>query len=230
MPAVSQPKQIDALMEEASQALADTAYFASERLSVRALVASRQACDFERMIRILLPLQEARRQRYQMALDVGAITIMDTPVPDDVTVETGCYLFRPNLVGADGRRFRLAALEQEVPVAVVCREPLTQIRLCPVVAIGPGVTVRERIDPPEDPDDPSLAWFTGALEQLGDFAIESLDPGRATLKRLDALLGRLDAIPEHEGLHQAVAETCRQAVQENVTDDGPPKRRRPRSK
>ncbi|MBT8484541.1 MAG: hypothetical protein HKO59_11020 [Phycisphaerales bacterium] len=218
------PKQIDTLMDKASKTLAATEYFKAETLAEQALKLARQAEDFERMARIILPLQETRRQRLQMALDVGTITILEEPVGEDTKVESGCYLVRPPLVGADARRLRLAALHQEVPVAVVCREPLTDLKLCPIVAIGPGVTVRTKVKPPKKPDAPTMAWFTMALETLGDFAIETIDPGVAALKRLDILIARLDAIPDHEGLHHAVAEAC--AAAEAEARDGTGKSRR----
>ncbi len=221
MAAGSSDREIDTLMEEASQALAGTAYFEAERLAEKALSLAWKATDFDRMARIIMPLQEARRQRYQQALDVGRISIVDTPDTEDGVIEPGCYLFQPPQVGAGARRFRLAAREREIPVAVVCREPLTILKLCPVVAIGPGITIRTRVDPPEDHENIDMAWFTAAMRELGDFALcpESLDPSIATRRRLDALLSRLDAIPEHEGLHHAVEETCREREREKAADE-----------
>jgi hypothetical protein len=216
MATASQTKQIDKLMERASQALVKTKYFDAEALAVKALHAARQAEDFERMGRIVLPLQEARRQRLQIALEADHVTVVSESVTEETRAESGCYLVQPPQVGADARRLRLGALERKIPVAVVCREPLTQLKRCPVVAIGPGVTVRTHIDPPDDPDDVGMAWFVYAMEEIGDAAIGGIDPGLATLKRLEALLGRLEAIPDHEGLHLALEETCREAAQEHA--------------
>jgi len=219
MSPVFEPEQIDALMEEASQALAHTAYFQADRLARRGLLMARDADDFGRMARIILPLQEARRQRLQQALDVGSVTIVQMPIEETTPIEPGCYLIQPPQVGADARRLRLAAMEREIPVAVVCREPLTSLKLCPIVAISPGVTIRTKIDEPADPAHPDLPWFLEAMEALGDFAISSLDPALTTLKRIDALLNRLDTIPDHEGLHQALEEACRQALQEQAEQE-----------
>jgi hypothetical protein len=231
MPAVSRTKRIDALMEEASQALATTSYFKAERQALKALELARKAEDFDRMARILLPLQEARRQRTQTAFAVGTVTIVEEPWGERRKFEPGCYLFRPPVVGADARAFRLAAHAAEAPVAVICREPLTQMGLCPIVAISPGGTVRCKIRPPKAPDNPDLAWFADAMEQLGEHAIDMLDPEMPTLKRLDTLLARLDAVPEHEELHQALAETCRVAAREmaeaDAAQEGRPKKKPP---
>lgn len=212
----ARPKQIDELMEKASQALADTEYFKAEAFAAEALTKARQRLDFDRMARIVLPLLEARRQRYQRAIDVGTIEIVDdlVAVREHWEPKPGCFLVQPPVVGADARRMRLHALQAEVPVAIICREPTTQIGLCPIVAIAPGVTVRTHTDLPDDEAAPDMAWFVETMEVLGDFAIEALDPELAILKRVDALIGRLDAVPEHEGLHQALEAVCHEAAQE----------------
>jgi hypothetical protein len=217
--------KIDDLMEIASEALAAGEYFKAERKALQAITAARAASDFERMGRITLPLQEARRQRFQIALETREVCIVDEPVAEDTRVKTGCYLVQPPSVGADARRMRFAGLQQETPVAIVCREPLTQLRLCPIVAVSPGVTVRTKVDPPADPENPDLAWFAMAMDELGHWAIDTLDPELQPFKRVDALLEKLEAEPEHEGLHQALIEACRIAEQvEGVAP--PPKKRR----
>ena len=58
----SAARDIDAKMEHASEALARCEYFLCERLAGEALGAAREKNDFERLARICLPLQEARRQ------------------------------------------------------------------------------------------------------------------------------------------------------------------------
>jgi hypothetical protein len=230
MTSASKVQQIDQLMEKASAALAKTKYFEAERLADKALRLARRGDDFARMTRIIMPLQEARRQRLLQALDVGTVTIINESVSETTRVDPGCYLVRPPQVGADARRLRLAGLQQEVPTAVVCREPLTQLKLCPIVAIAPGVTVREMVDPPEDPEEIDMAWFVGAMEAIGDRSIMELDPALATLKRVDALMGRLDAMPEHEGLHHALAEACQDAEREQKAENGAGSTRSKRAK
>jgi hypothetical protein len=197
--------QITQIMEKAQAALQRNAWFEAERLAARALDAARTQRAFGLMARILLPLQEARRQRLQLAFDAAGangITIVESPFDEEFRPQAGCYLVQPPMVGADARRLRLAALEQQVPVAVLCREPLTRARLCPIVAIG-QVTIRTKVDPPKTPARPTLAWFAAAMEALGDAAIETLDTGLS--------IARLDAWPDHEKLHQALAEACRRA-------------------
>jgi hypothetical protein len=199
------------LMEKAQAALQQNAWFEAERLAQRALDVARLAKDFALMARITLPLQEARRQRLQLAWDAESLRIVDEPFGEEIRMEPGCYLVQPPMVGADARRLRLAALDQEVPVAVLCREPMTKLRLCPIVAIG-QVTIRTKTDPPKRWDRPTIEWFIGAMEDLGDAAIETLDRGVDAVRQIDALLARLDAWPDHERLHQALADACRAAA------------------
>ena len=211
MSVASQRKKIDDLMDKASESLARTAYFEAERMAHKALGMARQENDFYRMARIVMPLLEARRQRFQMALDVKKVVVLDGEVTEDMKIKPGCYLVQPPLVGADARRFRLSALHREIPVAVVCREPLTQLRLCPIVTIAPAGSIRTKIEPPEDVDHPSMEWFVMALEELGNFAIDSIDPELTPERRVDVLLSHLDGIPEHEELHRCLEEACRAA-------------------
>ncbi len=199
------------LMERAEAAMRRRAWFESERLASKALSIARAADDFDAMARILLPLQEARRQRLAEAFETKKVLLIAEAPNEQTQVSPGIHLVEPPLVGADARRFRLLALEQEVPVAVVCREPITRMNECPVVAIGP-VTIRTKIAPPKKPSAPTPSWMAKALEQLGDSALENLDPGMDLLKRIDHLLNCLETHPDHERVHQALAELCREGA------------------
>jgi hypothetical protein len=202
---------VQQMMERAQAALHRNQWFEAERMSMRALEMARAARDFTLMARITLPLQEARRQRLQLAFDANNFRIVDEPFGEEVRVDAGCYLVQPPLVGADARRLRLAALDQEVPAAILCREPLTKTRLCPIVAIG-QLTIRTKIAPPKHWDHPTLDWLAAALEALGDAAIETLDRDCDPIRLVDALLARLDGLPDHEKLHQELAHACREAA------------------
>ncbi|MGA1043873.1 MAG: hypothetical protein ACO3ZY_01510 [Phycisphaerales bacterium] len=199
------------LMERAEAASRRRAWFEAERLAGKALAIARAADDFDAMARILLPLQEARRQRLAEAFETKKVRVLAEAPNEQTQVSPGIHLVEPPLGGADARRFRLLALEQEVPVAVVCREPITRLNECPIVAIGP-VTIRTRIAPPKKPSAPTPSWMAKALEQLGDSVLENLDPGIDLLKRIDHLLNCLETHPDHEKMHQALAEFCREAA------------------
>jgi len=203
--------RIDEQVQMAEAALRRAKWFEAERCALKGLEMARRAEAFELMASVCLHLQEARRQRLQQAFDAKRVTILAEGVVEEMKVQPGCYIVEPPLVGADARRLRLAALRDEVPVAVLCREPINRMGLCPVVAIG-GVTVRTRINPPKNPEKPTLSWFANALEELGDFAIETVDAGHDLDKQIDDVLAKLDAHPDHEGLHQTLAELCQDAA------------------
>lgn len=214
----SKAEQIDALMEQASRALAETDYFTCEELALRALNTAFEAKDFERMARIVLPLQEARRQKRLAALDTGVVIRLneaDQQALEAETIEPGCYLFEPLLVGADGRDLRERANLQRVPVLVIVREPRTRDGQWPIVMIGPQ-TVRVKVRPPgsDDEDEVTTRWMQAASEAIGDAAIMKVDGMRESEDHVGHLMDLLGTCPEHEKLHQALEHACRDTMKE----------------
>ncbi|MBL9140944.1 MAG: hypothetical protein JNK53_03675 [Phycisphaerae bacterium] len=209
----SSPRQekVSEMMERAEAALRRAQWFEAERLALKSLEIARREDDFDSMARIVMPLQEARRQRLQLALEHKKIHVLEGDISDEMALSPGCYVVQPPAVGADARRLRLAALRREVPVAVLCREPRTRTGLCPIVTIGQQ-TVRVRIDPPKNWDKPDFKWFVAALESLGNGAIDALDTGLELDRQIDFLLSVLDGVPEHEKLHQLLESKCKDAV------------------
>ena len=211
---------MDELMELAAAALGRQAWLEAARVAYETLGLAREHSDFELMAKVVELLAEARRRRLEKALDVRKIQIVDTALPEGKTLKRGCYLVQPPLVGADARQLRLTALAADVPVAVVCREPLTLTRMWPIVAIGPGATVRLPIQPPDDQENPDLAWFVKALEALGDWAIESLDPALEPVRRVDKLLDRVETVADHQRLHECLRDACLEAHKALADDPG----------
>ena len=181
-------EQIEELVKKSHKALSKSKFFDAERLANEALYAARDQDDFARMAEILPPLAEARGKRLDQALEATTITILDEPLAAEPSINPGCFLVRPPLVGADARRYRLAALERKIPVAVICREPTTKNGMIPIVAISSGATIRLHIEAPEDEDSPDLDWFLDCLDALGDWSIEMLDPQEDVERRIDKLL------------------------------------------
>ena len=126
---------------------------------------------------------------------------------------------QPPLVGADARRARLTALAHDVPIAILCREPDDQLGQIPVVAVTPGKTMRTKVEPPDDGQNFDGAWLVYAIEELGDLGLDALDPELEIVRRIDALLQMIDALPEHERLHVALEESCKQAAQQMAEDE-----------
>jgi hypothetical protein len=206
----------DRLMEDASRALAGARYGDAERIAADALHHAHQESDYERMARIVLPLQEARRLRRQQAADVKKVTRIDAYedleplLTGTKPIKPGCYLIEPMLVGADGRELRDRALADDVPVFVINREPPDALNRWPIVAVGP-VTVRTRLQPPKKLD---VAWMLAAGEALGDAALARLDPADDAASRADHLVELLAAVIDHEKLHQALIAACEEAARD----------------
>ncbi len=213
-------------MERASVALESMRYFEAERLCVRALERAYAAFDYIAMARIVLPLQESRRQKRQLACDAGAVMVVgDAGLAGGASV-AGCYLFRPPMIGADAREFRERADSGGVPVFVLTREPMSLDGRWPIVSVGSTKSVRAKVEPPwpvarveESPtrDDSEgrevpLMWFEAAAEALGDAAIGALKPDAHPVWRVDDLLEALGAFPYHEKLHQALERACHEAA------------------
>lgn len=224
--------QIDALMDRASAALADTQYCRAEAQCLRALRWARRLRDYDRMARIVLPLQEARRQRRLAAIDAGVVVLIESSHDVPSPPQRGCYLVMPPMVAADARQIRDRALEREVAVVVVAREPMTRAGPWPIVAAGPGVVVRCLMTPPPgvvpDPSRPARdkigqppepAWFARAAEALSEAAIARVEPDRPVAWIVDDVLELLDAHPDDERLHPCLQDACRRAAVE--PDPGP---------
>lgn len=227
-------------MEEASRALVECRYFDAERLCDSALQRAFAAHDYDRMARILLPLEEARRQKRDLAFDANKVVVVHNALPTGRALTAGCYLVCPPRVGADGRALREAADRKKVPTIIVVREPTTRDGMWPIVALGP-VTVRIRVKPPAAPARrrkrkagrrtapggngalepteavPGREWFLRANEQLGDAAIASVPAELEPAARVEELMMRLAAQPDHEKLHQALGEACRAAAKSGST-------------
>lgn len=226
-----QPNPVDNLMEKASAALAATDYFGAVTLCDKALLKARRGDDFERLSRITLPLQEARRQIRQIATD-AASTVRLIAGPDQAPrpLAPGCYLVAPPLIGLDARTLDEMGMRKQVPVIAIAREPLTRAGLWPVVAVS-AVSVRTRLAPPvplervetrvtkdDFAGEIPVRWFEAAYEALGDTAIASVDPAEPAAWRVDDLIERLQALPFHEKLHQALHAAAREAMHEPLPE------------
>ena len=186
---------------------------------------ARDSRDFSTMSRICLPMLEAQRGLRLSALSTNTIHQISKSSDIPADPDASCYLFAPNFIGADTRRFRIAANDAGIGAFVLTREPTTAKGLWPIVGVAERV-VRIRIAAPKD-DCPNADWFANAAEALGDQAIidaqnaSELDDPKDWI--VDDFLDRLDACPEHEKFIKALADACHTAINAPVS---PRKRRR----
>ena len=213
---MTRTKQIQGQIDRALEATRDESWIVAEANFLKALTASRGRNDWQGMIEIVEGLRVARRGIRRKALVRGTVRILDESVTETMDFSPGRYLVQPPLVGADARRLIQFSRERNIPLAVVCREPRTRAGLVPIVAIAPGTTIRDQIEPPANEAKPTTAWFKGALEAIGEAALETIDPSEEVTRRVDRIIGCLDAIPDNEPLHVKLAETCEEAAQNAV--------------
>jgi hypothetical protein len=173
-------------MERASQALVAREYLECERLCTEALQLAREAKQFERLGRIMLPLQECRRQRRQIAADHGVVALTGDRKEPAAVLDAhpqGCLLLTsPPYSQADAKMLRDMARQREAMVEVLLLDQ-------------PGL----------------VAAFEKAAEDQGDAAIARYARCDDPLQVIDGLLGDLETIGDHEKAHQRVTDAANRA-------------------
>lgn len=208
---------LDALMERASQRLTDMDYLGSEALCVEALAMAKQAGNWTGYARIVLPLQECRRQRRMIAADtsvqLGTNACWNDP-------RDGCVAVTPPLDRAAAQRLAADARQQGRFVEVLWCAPEPGAKTWTLATVG-DIEVSCTVPAPQadwlnqrlaDGDEGFLAaghWFIEASEALGDAAVAQVDAPLGSLERIEALERRVAAVGDHEILHQRLAEAAR---------------------
>lgn len=170
-------------MEQASQALVARRYLECERLCIEALQIARADEQFERLGRIMLPLQECRRQRRQIAADHGVVVLTgERKQPAAVLDENpkGCLLLTsPPYSPDDAKALRELARQREAMVEVLLLDQ-------------PGL----------------VAMFEKAAEDQGDAAIARYAKCDDPVQVIDGLLAALETLGDHEKAHQRIADAA----------------------
>jgi hypothetical protein len=203
-------EQLDSIMERASHSLAAMDYLECEALCVEALRLARASDRFGYYARVLLPLQEARRQRRMIAV-AGQVQVdtADGFDPDAWLdgLDAGCLvLTRPHT--ADGARTlesRARHDKQFVEILYADSDPSDPVWTLRSYA-GPEVCCEV---PAPTPETDAARWFIDATERLGDAALAGVDDALARRPRFDELEARLLVFPDHELLHQHLADAAR---------------------
>ena len=180
-------QQIDQIMEQASDALAGMAYLRCEKLCLEALRLARQAKDFDTLGRIVLPLQEARRQRRQTAVEAG-LHVMGPPSMDPQEIcrihPVGCLLLLdPPYTDADQQAIRQLAFDRQLYLEVL-RFDESRLGQC----------------------------FEEQMERVGDAALTAIASEPSPVAQVDALIECVNRIGDHEAAHQRLADAARRAA------------------
>jgi hypothetical protein len=222
-------------MEQASEALAIMDYAACEQLCVQALGEARLIQDWAYYARILLPLQETRRQRRMIAAE-GTIRLGTSNLQGDVgqwlsDINEGCIVLTHPYQTGDAQRLAQLVLNEIYHIEILFADcnatesswQLTSFTGRPVICelAPPAPALRDRWLG----NQPAAAqWFLHASEKLGDAAIDSvfhqMDANNQDLASpkdvVAALEEALTSVPDHEILHQRLAEAARKACLEEA--------------
>lgn len=205
-------------MERASQKLVDLDYLGSESLCLEALAMARDDEDWTAYARILLPLQECRRQRRMIAADAGVQLGTNACWNDQ---RHGCVAVTHPLTVTDAQKIASDGAEQGRFVEVLwCDNPPSaatwEIKTFDGSAIACEVPapddawLNQRLDPSTDAAGLAAShWFIAASEALGDAALASVAAPRGSRQRLEALEAAVAAVGDHEILHQRLADAAR---------------------
>jgi len=239
--------QIDQIMESATQALMEMDYAASEKQCLEALSRARAQGLWHVYARVVLPLQEARRQRRMTAADgvirLGSASLAGTPSDwAQHMSDGGCLVLTHPHTAADAGALRGLLIEQGLPVEVLWADcgvdaqtwtvrsfsdnTLAVDLPAPPAAwrdtwLGPGQSTppaqtggttptpsgatRAAMQTSATPAD----WMMDAMEALGDRALALCQQTEDPARRLTQLEASITAAPDHELLHQHLADTAR---------------------
>ena len=191
-------------------------WFIDEANSVAAIDGARAANNWESLSIEIGNLSAARSLRAKAAHNGKSVQIIQSTECLELPHDGGRYLVQPPLVARDAALFDNDMKLKGVSSVVVCREPRTDLGLCPVVALGSGVTARVQVDEPKNHNKPTCAWFDHAIEELGDHVLEQLNKDSSNQRQLDYLIAHFSAIPTHVRLYQRAIEFCDTLAQQSV--------------
>ncbi len=206
-------ERLDDIMDRASQALADMDYLTCEALCLEALIEARDQQCFHFYARVLMPLQESRRQRRMIAAQ-GEIQLGTGEPGFDAASwlsvhPAGCVVLTHPHTSEDAKTLAQQALSEKKFVEVLFADNAPDDPEWTLRSYD-GHQVSCQVSAPK-PDQNPAQWFLHATEQLGDAALRCADgtlTGEALIRDLEA---RLRAFPDHELLHQRLAEAARKA-------------------
>ena len=191
-------------------------WFKDEASAITAIDVTRAAMDWNALANAIHQLSVARASRVKKAHNGKRVRIVESNDGADLAKEHGRYLVRPPLVARDASLLESTLKSRGFSGVVCCREPLTDLGLCPIVALGSGVTVRVQIEAAKNPKKPTCTWFDHALEELGHHVVESINPDSSTQRQLDYLIAHFSAIPTYTHSYRIAINLCNTLASESV--------------
>lgn len=209
---------LDDIMEQASQKLADMDYLASEALCLRGLQIAREAENWTGYARVLLPLQECRRQRRMIAADtavqLGTNACWNDPAAGCVAVTRPLDIDAARKIAVDaaqhGRHVEVLWCDNAPDAPTWTVKTFAGPEIACDVPAPPPECLNQKLEPADDAHGPAAAhWFIAASEALGDAARDAVDAPRGSFTRVEQLEAMVAAVGDHELLHQALGDAAR---------------------
>ncbi len=230
-------KPLDMLMDEASILLVKMEYLAAEKLCEEGLARAKEAGDWGYVARILLPLQECRRQRRMIAVEgavlIGSYGVLESPAQMVAKHDAAAVVLTAHHDAVFARAVRREALEAgkywEVLLAQADEaggpwkvksggtEAFEGLVDAPPAEwqnrwLTPGRKEGKGIEikPMADGTTPG-SWVVRASEKLGDAGlahVKSTYPD-AGAQKVKALEGCLESVSDHEFLIQEYQKVAR---------------------
>lgn len=197
-------------MEKASRALADMDYLTCEALCLDALTEAKRADRYGYYARVLLPLQEARRQRRMIAA-AGDIRLGSGPGFEPgkwlAGHNAGCIVLTHPHSAEDALAIHQRARQNKQFIEVLFADNAPEEAQWTLRSYdGPAVSCT--IAAPL-PGASAAQWFIDATERLGDAALAGVDSTLTGKALVDELESRLRVFPDHELLHQGLADAAK---------------------
>jgi hypothetical protein len=212
---------LDQIMEDASRRLVEMDYLASETLCLEGLRRARADRDWVAYGRVLMPLQECRRQRRMIAAEASVQLGTAEGITESLeSLPAGCVVVTFPLSMGDASRLAEQAASRRRHVEVLwCRDAdddLWTLETFDGAQIScrmpaPAEDLRNRSITAEQPDPLRRAghWFIAASEALGDAALAAVEAPLGTLDRVEQLERMVQAVGDHEILHQRLGDAAR---------------------
>ena len=185
-----------------------TQWFKDSRASKIKITRARKNGDWAILQSATSVLQRANKQRFSLSKNGRRVQVLETYEDIDDIKDNGRYLVCPPLVARNAGDLQISLDERGFSAVVLCREPKTQLGLCPVVTLGDNTTVRSQIKEPTNPIKPTVGWFDSGIDELGQIIVEKTNTFATNDRKLDYLLGHLRAVPAYDGLYVAIITTC----------------------
>ena len=190
-----------------------TQWFKDSRASKNKICQTRNSKRWDQLKLAVEVLRKAQKDRVKSSKNGRRVQIIDDHQACERVSKDGRILVRPPLVGRDAANLQESLDKRGYSTVILCREPRTQVGLCPIVTLGATTTVRSQVEEPKNIDAPTAEWFDFAVGELGRTVVERVDTLATNDRKLDYLIGHLNAVPSCDKLYCAIVDICNALIE-----------------